>query len=148
MKCGGIVSYTIVDKDKVLMIKEGKQGDSYGMWNLPSGRLEVEETIVNGAIREAKEETGLDVKGEYITGVYKFISASGMTLIRFNFIEEYSGGELVIDNEEIIDIKWMKMDEVIKMTDNKIWNSVAVKRIVKDAIDGKKISSDFIISIQ
>lgn len=30
------------------------------------------ETIIDGAIREVKEETGIDIKGENITGVYKF----------------------------------------------------------------------------
>lgn len=41
-----------------------------GFWSLPGGAMEIGETIGEAAIRETKEETGLDVEPEYIVGVY------------------------------------------------------------------------------
>ena len=41
-----------------------------GHWALPGGKLEGKETIEKTAIREAKEETGLDVKIIKVLGVY------------------------------------------------------------------------------
>lgn len=40
------------------------------LWALPGGSMEVGETIAETAIRETKEETGLDVEPAYIVGIY------------------------------------------------------------------------------
>ncbi len=39
-------------------------------WTIPGGAMEIGESIGECAIRETKEETGLDVQPEYIVGVY------------------------------------------------------------------------------
>ena len=51
--CGCI----IIEKDKVLLIQHIK-----GHWGFPKGHVEVGETERETAIREAKEETNLDVE--------------------------------------------------------------------------------------
>lgn len=40
------------------------------LWALPGGAMEIGESIAETARREVKEETGLDVKPEYIVGIY------------------------------------------------------------------------------
>lgn len=56
-----LIDYTaevfIVHKDKVLIRKH----DKYGMRTCPGGHIELDETPQEAAIREAKEETGLDI---------------------------------------------------------------------------------------
>ena len=47
--------------DRVLMGLRRNTGFGDGMYHLPGGRLEDGETIVAGAIREAKEELGIDI---------------------------------------------------------------------------------------
>src|SRR5690349_1617301 len=39
-------------------------------WNLPGGGMEVGETVDEALCREVREETGLEVKVEQLTGVY------------------------------------------------------------------------------
>ncbi len=41
-----------------------------GLWTIPGGGMEVGETIAHTAIREVKEETGLDVAVQRLVGVY------------------------------------------------------------------------------
>ena len=48
----------IVNGDAVLL----RMHDKYDMWLPPGGHVELDEDFVEAAIREAKEETGLDVQ--------------------------------------------------------------------------------------
>ena len=42
-----------------------------GRWEPPGGVLELDETIQVGLVREVREETGLEVEPQALTGVYK-----------------------------------------------------------------------------
>lgn len=46
--------------DKILLVKRGK-APRKGEWSLPGGTQELGETIMQAAVREAREETGLDI---------------------------------------------------------------------------------------
>ena len=55
---GGIV---LDDDGRLLMIQRGTEPDR-GRWSLPGGRVELGETDEEAAVREVREETGLDVE--------------------------------------------------------------------------------------
>lgn len=40
------------------------------LWALPGGAMEIGETLGQTAVRETREETGLEVEPEYIVGIY------------------------------------------------------------------------------
>ncbi len=61
-----IITY---DDGSIVLIKRGTEPFK-GKWALPGGRLDGNETLEETAIREAKEETGLDVQLNNIVGVY------------------------------------------------------------------------------
>ena len=56
--CGGVV---LNDRGEVLLVQE-KQGYRRGMFNIPSGRADLNESIEEAAMREVFEETGLRTK--------------------------------------------------------------------------------------
>jgi 8-oxo-dGTP diphosphatase len=59
----------ILTNDGVVLVK--RSFDPYkDHWALPGGIVEYGETVEVAAVREAKEETGLDIKIEKLAGVY------------------------------------------------------------------------------
>jgi 8-oxo-dGTP pyrophosphatase MutT (NUDIX family) len=54
----------------VLMGKRLDTAFGAGQYHVPAGHLEVEETIVDGVIREAREETGIALAAEAVDLAY------------------------------------------------------------------------------
>lgn len=57
------------DKDEFILIKR-KNDPFKGHWALPGGFVDYGETVENAAIREAKEETSIDVELKKLINVY------------------------------------------------------------------------------
>src|SRR4051812_16105074 len=60
----------IADNSRYLLVQEAKPS-AWSRYNLPAGKPERGETLVQAAVREAKEETGLDVTVEHLVGIYQ-----------------------------------------------------------------------------
>ncbi|TLZ88652.1 MAG: NUDIX domain-containing protein [Methanobacteriota archaeon] len=56
----------------VLLVKRGAEPNR-GRWSLPGGSLEIGETVEAGAVRETREETGVDVQPLRVLDVRNFI---------------------------------------------------------------------------
>ena len=63
------VDTVITQSNSVVLIRR-KNPPFKGSWALPGGFVEYGETVEMAAIRETKEETGLDVELDGIVGVY------------------------------------------------------------------------------
>ncbi len=57
-------------EDKFLLCRRAIE-PSYGKWTFPAGFMELNETVAEGARREAYEEAGVDVEIQDILGVYE-----------------------------------------------------------------------------
>ncbi|MEH7121779.1 NUDIX domain-containing protein [Bacillus sp. JJ1773] len=124
-----VVSVSIFRDNKVLVIKENKPF-AINKWNFPSGRIENREDILNAACREVREETGLDVKLTGTTGIYNFISSSNHQVILFHFIGEITGGILKLEEEEIVESKWMTLPGILSFKDQELRDANVTKQIV------------------
>src|SRR2546430_1771571 len=65
------------DNDRVLVI----QRRDNGAWQLPGGVLELDESPDAGVRREVREETGIDVAPQRLTGVYKNMALGVVALV-------------------------------------------------------------------
>lgn len=105
----GIVSGNVIKQDgKYLMVQE-KQEKAYGLWNLPAGFVDKGETIEQAAIREAKEETGYTVE---LLHEVLVAHESATNPVKHAFLAKVTGGELTVDNDEIMDVKWLTFSEI------------------------------------
>ncbi|MFH8080818.1 MAG: NUDIX hydrolase [Candidatus Aenigmatarchaeota archaeon] len=98
-------------KGKILLVKRGHEPYK-GMMSLPGGRQEKDESIEETALREVKEETGLDVKLKEILGVY----SSPFRDPRFHavsvvFIAD-SKSSLARAGSDAEEVFWMKPEEI------------------------------------
>jgi ADP-ribose pyrophosphatase YjhB (NUDIX family) len=94
----------------VVLNQEGKvllqlRSDTH-VWALPGGAMEIGETIGQTAVRETKEETGLDVEPEYLVGIYtnpNHVVAFSNGEVRQQFSVCFAcrlvGGELKVSDE-------------------------------------------------
>ena len=104
------------DEGKVLL---QKRGDS-GKWGFPGGAIELGETPEETAVRELKEETGLDVEVESLIGIYtdsdiKYPSGDEAHSICIVYKLKAIGGELKCDNLETIGLKYFAINELPEM---------------------------------
>lgn len=105
----------IVRKDnKILMVQEAQE-KCYGQWNFPAGHLDDGETIFEGAIREIFEETGCKVK---LSKLLPIISSKTSSLVRITFLTELIEENIKFDKNEILDVKWIEIDDIKKMDSN------------------------------
>jgi 8-oxo-dGTP diphosphatase len=84
-----------------------------GHWEPPGGVLELDETIHAGLRREVREETGLEVEPEVLTGVYKNMRHGIIALV---FRCRIIGGEPGATTEAQ-QVAWLTPDEVRERMD-------------------------------
>lgn len=77
-------------------------------WMLPGGRLERGETPHDGAVRETREETGLEVAVDRLL----LVDARPRHDVSFVFGGRVTGGELEPQFGEIAEVGWLHRDEI------------------------------------
>ncbi len=127
------------ENSKVLMILK-KTGLGAGYINAPGGHIELEETKTEAAIRETKEETGLDVTDLEERGVLRFQFKDGLRMLGYVFFTSSWSGTLIDECEETrpfwCDIS--ALDYSAMWEDDRLWLPLAM--------EGKKFSGYFIFS--
>ncbi len=79
----------------ILLVQRGIE-PSYGKWVFPGGYVDRGESLEAAAVRETKEESGLDVRLTRLLGVY---SSPGNPVILIAYVGEVTGGSLQVDEE-------------------------------------------------
>ncbi|MFD4460028.1 NUDIX domain-containing protein [Nocardia sp. NPDC058480] len=97
-----------------------RRGDS-GNWSLPGGAMEIGETLEECAVRETKEETGLDIEITGLLGIYtdpEHVIEYGDGEVRQEFAVTYLGrflgGEITISSEST-EVRFVGADELAEL---------------------------------
>lgn len=119
------VNVAVIAEGKILLTKR----EDFETWILPSGGVEEGESLAQAAIRETKEETGLDVQLTRLVGVYSRLSNMSPAYIVL-FAARPVGGEIQCQPGETIAVEWFAFDEIPAPL------SLGHKRRIQDAVEG------------
>ncbi|HMM22374.1 MAG TPA: HAD-IIA family hydrolase [Selenomonadales bacterium] len=112
----GVAAVLLNGQNEVLLVKRNDNG----LWSLPSGHVEIGETVAEAIRRELREETGLTVDVQRLIGVYSdpvsqvFAYPSGDVahFITLCFLCRAAGGELRADRKEIGQAAFFALDRL------------------------------------
>lgn len=102
------VNLAILQNGKILLTKR----EDFEVWCLPGGAVDEGESAAQAALREAQEETGLEVKLTRLIGVYSRPGWHGAGAHIISFAAEPIGGEFKADPAEVIAMGYFSPDEI------------------------------------
>ena len=101
------VSILIVEGERVLL-GQRRTDPGAGQWAIPSGYVEYEHDFLTTAIREAKEETGLDVAIKAIVNVVSSFLSPRFHFLAIYVVARMVGGELAA-GDDLAAVEWFPL---------------------------------------
>ncbi|MBU1541019.1 MAG: NUDIX hydrolase [Alphaproteobacteria bacterium] len=122
--CVGVVC---LRGDEVLLIRRGTP-PRQGEWSLPGGRIEPGERAMDAALREVREETGIEAE---ITGLIDVVDGlfpeAGRHYVLIDYAARWLTGEPVA-GDDAVEARFAPLDEVDALID---WSET--RRIIRMA---------------
>ncbi|MWA07692.1 NUDIX hydrolase [Streptomyces sp. BA2] len=102
------------DGDKLLF---SQRGGPYGkgLWHMPSGKLDRDETLTAGAARELLEETGVEVDPDHLRLVHVVHHRQNDAMERIGFFfvaTEWSGEPVNREPAKCLGLEWFSVHEL------------------------------------
>lgn len=134
------VSVVVIDDSKILLVRHRKGSRQY--WVLPGGRLEYGENFFECAVRELKEETGLDVEVERLLFLSEAIAPDrSRHIVNIYLKAKVVGGVMRVGNEPVLaGVDFVPLSELEKLT---VFPPVG-KMILEAAPDGFKAGIEYL----
>ena len=109
------VSAAIIRDGKVLIVRRARE-PALNLYSLPGGAVELGESLVDAVIREAREETSLDIEPVALAGHREVIMRDKDGQIERHFVilsfaSRWLKGEPVL-NSELDDARWVDPGEL------------------------------------
>ncbi len=102
------------DEGKVLIAKRGVEPFK-GLWGIPGGKVDYDETVEQALVREVKEETGLEVQVIGHLGVYsgpdRYEYGNTTQTVSNVYVTRVTGGDLQTCVESTA-FQWIAQDEI------------------------------------
>lgn len=116
-----------LESDDEILLVRARNFRRPNMYGLVAGFLEGGETLEECAAREVKEEVGIKIKNIKYFGSQPWPYPSGVMV---GFTAQYDGGEIKMDDGELVDAKFFKKDKLPQIPDKM---SIA-RRLIDDWI--------------
>lgn len=119
VSAGGLVIRAVGGKAEIVVGRRKRERDGY-VWSLPKGTPEEGETREETALREVREESGLEVR------ILSYFDAISYSFVRTGeriektvhyYIMEAIGGSFEQYDKEFDELRWVRMDEAVRLLD-------------------------------
>ena len=111
------VGAVIIKDGKIALIKRGNE-PARGKWTIPGGLVELGESPEQAVVREAREETGLDVENPGLVDVVSNVDLDQKGKVKYHYvIIDYLVHVTAGDAEassDAVELRWIQFDEVEK----------------------------------
>ena len=110
----GAAGILLVRRTQILLQHRAPWVHNGDTWGIPGGARDSHESVLEAAIREAKEETGIDPV--HLTPIQTFSDDHGSW--RYDTVIAYASDELVARelNDESHEVRWVEIDKVDELT--------------------------------
>lgn len=135
---------TVVERAGRYLLVEEDRGGPFTLFNQPAGHLEPNETLLEAAEREVREESAWRVGITDYLGLYIHQTADGLTFHSHSFVGmalAHLGNDL---DPNVLDIHWLTFDEIEDLDRAERLRSPLVLRRVRDARLGRVFPMDVI----
>lgn len=124
------VGVVVIDEGNILVVKE-RIGQHF---KLPGGYIDDNENISTAVVREVKEETGIDVKFNSIIALGHFnpLQFGESNLYIGTIAHPLSKDINIIDTDEILEAKWMKLEDFLEDEEIYLFNKTIVHTALKN----------------
>ncbi|MBL6732923.1 MAG: NUDIX hydrolase [Candidatus Poseidonia sp.] len=102
------VATRVVRDGHILLVQEAK-GRHAGRWGLPKGNVDDNESPENAALRELREETGLEGQLVGLAGVRTALQSNGPAVF-LCYEATVTDDQLQTDGDEIASARWFSLD--------------------------------------
>ena len=115
---------------KVLLLQ---RNDGNNIWEIPGGKRENNEDIVNALKREVQEETGLiinEYKLVYVSPIFEnhpFLKP----FLNIGYLCFVENSDVVISDEHL-DYKWVSLEELAIYLDNEIFSDLKINGMIRE----------------
>lgn len=104
-----IAAAVIVKDGRVLLVRRRVKEGSLS-WQFPAGEVEAGETVGDAAVRETREETGLEVVESKVLGE-RVHPNTGRTMA-YVACEVTGGDARVVDDDELAELAWVNQNSL------------------------------------
>jgi ADP-ribose pyrophosphatase YjhB (NUDIX family) len=125
------VGTIIADEDDRLVLVKRAIEPGYGLWVFPGGFVDRGEDLASAAVREAREECGLEVRLDRLVNIYSYPDAAVIIIV---YAATRMSGELCSD-DECLEAKLFHPDSLP-------WDELAFRSTrdaLRDYLDGVRV---------
>ncbi|MFW9875617.1 MAG: NUDIX hydrolase [Candidatus Thorarchaeota archaeon] len=113
-----VKSLIVNDEGKILLVKRHRpwHKEAHNKWEFPGGKIDFGEKPEETCIREAKEESGVDIEIDYMIpkihiGKWIFPDRESQQII-LCYKCNYKGGNFCLEDHGVSDVKWCDLKEI------------------------------------